>query len=112
MVVTIGPGEVLASGVADGDVPGIIALAATLDGVIFADAFGERELGSGVDMTLDTVCWIASMTKALTSTAALQQVEQGRLTLDGPLAEVLPQLGSVQVPLSGQQSALRSDPDL
>jgi len=97
MVVTIGPGEVLASGVADGDVPGVIALAASRDGVIFAEAFGERELGSGVDMTLDTVCWIASMTKALTSTAALQQVEQNRLSLDEPLADVLPQLGTIQV---------------
>jgi methyl acetate hydrolase len=97
MVITIGPGEVLASSVSDGDVPGVIALAANREGVLFADAYGERELGSGVDMTLDTVCWIASMTKALTSTAALQQVEQGRLTLDGPIADVLPELSKVQV---------------
>src|SRR5580765_8510781 len=97
MVVTIGPGEVLASSVADGDVPGVVALAATHDGVIFADAFGERELGGGVDMTLDTVCWIASMTKALTSTAAMQQVEKGQLTLDGPISDVLPELSKVQV---------------
>jgi CubicO group peptidase (beta-lactamase class C family) len=97
MVITIGPGEVLASSVSDGDVPGVIALAANREGVLFADAYGERELGSGVDMTLDTVCWIASMTKALTSTAALQQVEQGRLMLDGPISDVLPELSKVRV---------------
>jgi len=97
MVITIGPGEVLASSVSDGDVPGVIALAANRAGVLFADAYGERELGSGVDMTLDTVCWIASMTKALTSTAAMQQVEKGQLTLDGPISDVLPQLSKVQV---------------
>ena len=97
MVVTIGPGEVLASSVADGDVPGVVALAATHDGVIFADAFGERELGSGVDMTLDTVCWIASMTKALTSTAALQQVEQGRLTSTNRSPRSCPSSADVQV---------------
>jgi CubicO group peptidase (beta-lactamase class C family) len=97
MVITIGPGEVLANSVSDGDVPGVIALAANRAGVLFADAYGEREFGTGVDMTLDTVCWIASMTKALTSTAAMQQVEKGQLTLDGPISDVLPELSKVQV---------------
>src|SRR6266545_5495090 len=97
MVVTIGPGEVLANSVAEGDVPGVVALAADDNGLIYAGAFGERELGSGVEMTLDTVCWIASMTKAVTSVSAMQLLEQGRLSLDDPLAGVLPRLGSVQV---------------
>jgi len=48
-------------------------------------------------MTPDTVFWIASMTKAITSTAAMQLVEKGRLTLDAPIAEVLPELASPQV---------------
>ena len=48
-------------------------------------------------MTPDTVGWIASMTKAITSVAALQQVEAGRLSLDGPIAEVLPELAAPQV---------------
>jgi CubicO group peptidase (beta-lactamase class C family) len=97
MVVTIGPGEVLWSTVANGDVPGVVALAADRNGIIYADAFGERQLGSGVEMTLDTVCWIASMTKALTTVAALQQMELGRLNLDAPVVDVLPELATVQV---------------
>jgi methyl acetate hydrolase len=97
MVITIGPGEVLASSVAEGDVPGVVALAADDNGLIYAGAFGERQLGSGVEMTLDTVCWIASMTKAITSVASLQLVEQGRLSLDAPMAEVVPELAAVQV---------------
>jgi CubicO group peptidase (beta-lactamase class C family) len=48
-------------------------------------------------MTADTVGAIASMTKALTAAAAMQQVEAGRLTLDGPAGEVLAQLAEVQV---------------
>ena len=48
-------------------------------------------------MTLDTVFWIASMTKAVTSTAAMQLVEQGKLRLDEPIADVLPELASPQV---------------
>jgi methyl acetate hydrolase len=97
MVVTIGPGETLASSVAEGDVPGVVALAADENGTIYEGAFGERTLGSGVEMTLDTVCWIASMTKAVTSVASLQLVEQGRLSLDQPLSAVVPALATVPV---------------
>src|SRR5690242_3227248 len=52
MVATIGPGEVLADSVADGNVPGVVALAAHEDQLIYAGAFGEREINSGVEMTL------------------------------------------------------------
>jgi CubicO group peptidase (beta-lactamase class C family) len=48
-------------------------------------------------MSLDTVCWIASMTKAITSVAAMQLVEQGRVSLDEALAERLPDLREIQV---------------
>jgi CubicO group peptidase (beta-lactamase class C family) len=48
-------------------------------------------------MTEDTVVWIASMTKAVTGACAMQLVEQGRLALDAPIANVLPQLAQPQV---------------
>ena len=48
-------------------------------------------------MTADTVVCIASMTKAVTGACAMQQVERGRLSLDGDIATILPQLRSVQV---------------
>jgi methyl acetate hydrolase len=53
--------------------------------------------GQDQDMSVDTVVWIASMTKAVTSVAAMQLVEQGRVSLDEPLRERLPELGAVQV---------------
>lgn len=80
-----------------GDVPGVVAAAATADGVIFEGGFGKRDLSTGVPMTVDTVVWIASMTKAVTGACAMQQVERGRLSLDGDIAAILPQLRSVQV---------------
>jgi methyl acetate hydrolase len=80
-----------------GDVPGVVAAAATADGVIFEGAFGKRSLASGAAMTLDTVVRIASMTKAVTAACAMQQVERGKLSLDGGLATIVPQLGRVQV---------------
>ena len=89
--------QVLRSAVEAGDVPGVVAMAATRDGVAYRGAFGKRALPEGAPMTVDSVFWIASMTKAITSTAAMQLVERGKLTLDGPIGEVLPELRAPQV---------------
>ncbi len=88
---------VLEAAVARGVVPGVVAVAGDAGGMLHAAAFGRRGLDQAAAMTTDTVVWIASMTKAITSVAALQQVEEGRLTLDGPIAEVLPALRAPQV---------------
>jgi methyl acetate hydrolase len=80
-----------------GDLPGVVATAATSDGVIFEGAYGKRDLSSSAPMTADTVVMIASMTKAVTGAAAMQQVERGQLSLEGDLAKILPELGRVQV---------------
>jgi len=79
------------------EVPGMVALAATADEPIYQGAFGVRDLGAGGAMTLDTVFRIASMTKAITSVAALQLVEQGKLSLDDPVPEIDPALNEPQV---------------
>lgn len=80
-----------------GDVPGVVAVAANADGVVYHGAFGRRAVDSPIAMTTDSVFWIASMTKAITSTAAMQLVERGRLNLDEPIERVLPALATVQV---------------
>jgi methyl acetate hydrolase len=89
--------RVLAAAIERGDVPGVVAMAANGAGVIYEGAFGRRALPDGAAMTVDSVFWIASMTKAITSTAAMQLVEQGRLALDRPIADVLPELAAPQV---------------
>jgi CubicO group peptidase (beta-lactamase class C family) len=80
-----------------GDVPGVVAAATNRNETIYAGGFGERALGSGAAMTPDTVVWIASMTKAITGTAAMQLVEQGKLSLDAPASDVIAYLGEVEV---------------
>jgi methyl acetate hydrolase len=92
-----GVGEILKTAIDRGDVPGVVAMAATRDGAIYEGAFGRRALPEGAAMTADTVFWIASMTKAITSTAAMQLVEQGKLALDRPIAGLLPELASPRV---------------
>jgi CubicO group peptidase (beta-lactamase class C family) len=79
------------------EVPGVVALAATDNGIMYEGAFGMRDLAKGPAMTLDTVFRIASMTKAVTSVATMQLVEQGKLRLEEPIDSVLPELASPQV---------------
>jgi methyl acetate hydrolase len=79
------------------EIPGVVAIAATPDDILYEGAFGKRDLVKSTDMTLDSVFWIASMTKALTATAAMQLVERGKLKLDEPIAKILPDLATPQV---------------
>src|SRR6516225_10629809 len=89
--------QVLKAAIDRGDVPGVVAMAATREGAVYHGAFGKRAFPDGPPMTVDTVFWIASMTKAITSTAAMRLVEQGKLSLDWPISEVLPELTAPQV---------------
>ena len=88
---------VLSKACASGDVPGVVAMACDRNGTIYEGAFGVRELGKPQPMTVDTVMWIASMTKALTGAAAMQLVEQGKLDLDKPGGTWMQELAEVQV---------------
>jgi methyl acetate hydrolase len=79
------------------EVPGVVAMAATDKGLLYEGAFGRRALDQPEPMTLDSVFRIASMTKAITSVAAMQLVEQGKLALEEPVPNIDPTLGSPQV---------------
>ncbi|MBS0518002.1 MAG: beta-lactamase family protein [Proteobacteria bacterium] len=81
--------ETLKDAVQAGDVPGVVAAAATDEGVIFEGAEGV--------LKPDSVIWIASMTKAVTGAAALQLVERGKLSLDAPAADLVPEIGAKEV---------------
>ena len=88
---------VLQDAVATGQVAGVTAAAANADGVVVEAAFGKRSLAGSAPMTNDTVFRIASMTKAVTGAAAMQMVEQGKLSLDQPAGEILPFLANPMV---------------
>jgi methyl acetate hydrolase len=87
----------LRSAVDAGEVPGVVAAITTGKDSTYEAAFGRRALGGAAAMGFDTVCWLASMTKPLVGAGAMQLVEQGRLELDAPAAQVLPELAGVQV---------------
>jgi methyl acetate hydrolase len=89
--------EVLRKKSTDKEIPGVVAMAANGSEVIYQAAYGKRDLAKADAMTVDTVFWIASMTKAITTAGAMQLVEQGKLSLDTPIGKVLPDLASPQV---------------
>jgi len=80
-----------------GELPGVVALAATDSGLLYEGIFGRRRLPSGPAMTRDTVFRVASMVKLITSVAALQLVERDKLALDAPVPDIDSAVGSPQV---------------
>jgi methyl acetate hydrolase len=87
----------LSAAVARGDVPGVVALAATRDRVFYQGAFGKADVARQRPMTVDAIFRIASMTKAVTSVAAMQLYEEGRFALDDPAGTYMPQLADPMV---------------
>jgi methyl acetate hydrolase len=79
------------------ELPGVVALAATDKGIVYEGIFGRRRLDGRPVMTRDTVFRVASMIKPITSVAALQLVEQDKLSLDAPVPDIDPALSAPQV---------------
>lgn len=77
--------------------PGIAAAATDGAGLLCAGAAGERALGGGVAMDVESVFPIYSATKALTATLCLQLAEEGKLDLDAPAGQYLPALDALPV---------------
>jgi methyl acetate hydrolase len=88
---------VLRAAVRAGDVPGVVAMAATEAGVVYEGAFGSRRLHDKPAMTRDTIFGVASMVKLITTVAALRLVEQGKLSLEAPVPDIDPAIGAPQV---------------
>ncbi|MFM0362742.1 serine hydrolase domain-containing protein [Paraburkholderia sediminicola] len=87
----------LRQAVDNGTVAGVVAMGATQRGLVYEGAYGHANPQTGTAMTPDTVFWLLSMTKAITATACMQLIEQGRLSLDQPAGDILPELKSPQV---------------
>jgi methyl acetate hydrolase len=78
-------------------VPGVVAMVTNRHGNIYEGAAGQRVLGQDAEMTTDSVFAVFSTTKAITGTAILQLVEEGKLDLDAPAKTYAPDIGKLQV---------------
>jgi CubicO group peptidase (beta-lactamase class C family) len=84
--------------------PGVAVAARTPDGEVVEAFAGVRGLDNPAPVTPDTVFWIASFTKAITTAAVLQLVEAGKIALDDPVGPWLPALAQPKV-LTGFDAA-------
>jgi CubicO group peptidase (beta-lactamase class C family) len=89
--------DVLRNAVETGAVPNVVAVAADRDGIRYQGAAGPRAVGSPGEVAVDSVLWIASMTKMVTTVAALQLRERGKLDFDASVAEYLSEWDKMQV---------------
>lgn len=82
---------------AEAPIAGVVAMVTDRDGVVYEGTAGVRRLGGDDPMTTDTVFALFSATKAITATAALQLVEEGRLDLNAPTRNYVSEIGELKV---------------
>lgn len=78
-------------------VPGVVAMVTNRHRNIYEGTAGKRRLDQAANMTTDSIFGIFSTTKAITATAVLQLVEEGKLDLDEPAKRYAPEIGKLQV---------------
>lgn len=88
-------------------VPGAVVAIARGGKLVHYKAYGVQDPGKGEPMPLDAVFGLASMTKIMTSVAALHLNEQGRLPLKGTLATYYPGFGAMKVGVPGPEGSLK-----
>ena len=90
-------GEYLREQIANGKIPGAIVLIRQHDKPVYHEFFGVRDVATKLPMTDDTIFRLFSMTKPITSVAAMMLVDKGKLRLDDPVAKYIPSLSAAKV---------------
>jgi CubicO group peptidase (beta-lactamase class C family) len=90
-------GTVMRGEIERGRVPGAVALIARRGRLGFFESFGQRDAASGAPMPKDAIFRIYSMTKPITSVAAMMLWEEGRFLLGDPIAKYLPEFSGLEV---------------
>jgi len=82
--------------VAQKEIAGAVTLVATRDKVLHLSAVGQADIAAAVPMRPDAIFWIASMTKPVTAAAVLMLQDEGKLSVDDPVAKYLPPLADLK----------------
>jgi CubicO group peptidase (beta-lactamase class C family) len=92
-------GKVMRGEIERGRLPGAVLLIARRGRLGYFESFGRRDAASGAPMTKDAIFRIYSMTKPITSVAAMMLWEEGRFLLSDPIGKYLPELSDLDVAL-------------
>ncbi len=96
--------------VAEGKLPGVTTMVARRGKTVHAQSCGLATIATGQTMALDTIVRIYSMTKPLTTVAAMMLYEQGLFQLDDPIARTLPYFSGMRVAAGGQRGKIDTVP--
>ncbi|WP_316227924.1 serine hydrolase domain-containing protein [Bradyrhizobium sp. SZCCHNR3015] len=88
--------------VATAKIPGAVVLIQQHGQPVFLKSFGMRNAASAAPMTLDTIFRLYSMSKPITSVAAMMLVDDGRLRLDDLVSKYIPAFADVKVALAAR----------
>ena len=91
-------------------VAGVVTMVSHRGNIVFFDAVGNAHTEAKLPMKKDTIFRIYSMSKPITSVAAMILVEQGKLKLDEPISTYLPAMKNVQVFVSNEGDEIKSVP--
>jgi CubicO group peptidase (beta-lactamase class C family) len=96
--------------VAAGRLPGAVVLIQQHGRPVYLKCFGVRDVATRLPMTPDTIFAIRSMTKPITSVAAMMLIDAGKLSLDDPVAKFIPSFANMKVGL--ERTGARGEPVL
>jgi len=82
--------------VAKENIAGAVTVVATKDRILHLSAVGQADIAAGTPMRQDTIGWIASMTKPITASAILMLQDEGKLSVDDPVAKYVPELANLK----------------
>src|SRR6266404_809523 len=83
--------------IASGNIPGAIVLIQHHGQPVFFKCFGKRDVEKGTPMTADAIFPIHSVTKTITSVAAMMLVDRGKIALDDPVSKYIPSFAGMKV---------------
>ena len=89
--------DTLKADVAAGKIPGAVLLVARRGKVAFFESVGKLDVATDVPMTKDAIFRIYSMSKPITSVVAMMLVEDGKMKLDDPISQYLPEFARMNV---------------
>ena len=90
-------GDYIRNEIATGKIPGAILLIQQHGKPVYFENFGVRDVATHLPMTADTIFRLYSMSKPITSVAAMMLVEDGKLQLDDPIAKFIPAFADIKV---------------
>jgi CubicO group peptidase (beta-lactamase class C family) len=98
--------------IASGNIPGAIVLIERHGEPVYFKCFGQRDVEKGTRMTADTIFPLHSVTKTITSVAAMMLVDRGMIALDDPVSKYIPSFAGMKVGVERKDSAGRPVLDL